>query len=564
MVQPFLFFKMTALTTPPTYLELETHLRTQTNPGITPVIIFHHSDMDGAMAAASAALAFMSEPLSALVGCNDSLDTVQFVEVNYGRYTEESVLSSIPEKDAVVFVLDFAFDRELSDKIAEKAAFFRILDHHATSEAALTGAPYAYFDMMASGARMTFEYFNPGAVIPLAVTLADNRDLWKKDTGYEDAFHESMMYLKNNHYKGEHKRFILSLIALIEDTASTAESLCDGPCNSAIEVGEYMLQKRDANINYIIDESNLLFGQLGGVPAVFVNYGVDQSDVCEALYRQERYKKYIVAAYSVKGGKMNFSLRKNAELNVDLSKIAEEHYGGGGHKVAAGFNVSIERGTNIILNKEKWALCWNAAAVDYVLDQGDTTVSVIEELKKLKPFIRSRATCEKDKSVLQILPYIVVHDDKTNKTFTYRRPVSSGERRLYGNTSIGLGGHIDTVPPEGVSLAEHIGAEAARELFEEVGISPTTLNVAETVAAMFDVGNFDIIRNTDREVEAVHLALVFHLRVPDASYLTEINYEEIQNPLWRSMEELITDVRLDRLPMENWTKTVIANVSQVS
>lgn len=67
------------------------------------------------------------------------------------------------------------------------------LDHHKTNRAALNNKPYAIFDMNRSGAKMTYEWSIPRTVmdIPLAIVLADARDMWNKEDPRVDQFHQS-------------------------------------------------------------------------------------------------------------------------------------------------------------------------------------------------------------------------------------------------------------------------------------------------------------------------------------------------------------------------------------
>src|SRR5271165_6682559 len=61
--------------------------------------------------------------------------------------------------------------------------------------------------------------------------------------------------------------------------------------------------------------------------------------------------------------------------------------------------------------------------------------------------ISRREELEKDEKYGQILPYVVLwqRDQKTGdiSLFTYRRAKGSGESRLLGSHSVGVGGHVD-------------------------------------------------------------------------------------------------------------------------
>lgn len=483
-------------------------------------VIFHHSDNDGAFAAASIYRLLALDLREHMAGGITS-DYLTIKPVQYGTFKDEDILELV-DNDTDVFVVDFSFPEALCDKIAEKAGFFIILDHHKTSANILKDKPYAIFDMNASGARMAYVWANPDATeIPLAVVLADNRDLWNKIDGREDAFHaailkhQSLMYELND----DNKPFwFINAISNMLDNDEATIFFC--------KEGESMIAVRNSNISSVCQDKNLYHTVIGGYPAVLVNYPIDQSDACEYLYSQDKYKDMIIGCFSFKRGQTNFSLRKHKSLDIDLGHIAELHYGGGGHPDASGFAVSMQRGVDILANKEKWALCWNAADVDDILESFEgNNKKIAEALKQLPATMHSRATCETDTSLLQILPYITVRDEY-GCVFTYKRPTGGTETRLHAKYSLGLGGHVDTLP--GVDgFSKHIGSEAARELQEEVGLDEKHLTfVSDEISWMFDEGDFTIIRLKTGEVEEVHLGLAFTVGI-NRDWLNSISEDEI-------------------------------------
>lgn len=479
------------------------------------IVIFHHSDVDGGMAGA----AMYKMVPDMLFSAGFVVDRVNVVSVNYGAYSAEEVLDLI-DKSTDVFVVDFAFEEELSDKIAAEAGFFVTIDHHATSEAKIGHKPYAIFDMKSSGALMAWNWTHPGQPVPLAVTLADNRDLWAKTDGREDQFHEAVQInrkqIKEQFPEDKGHLYMSMLIEMMKDHFAIEQIK---------KYGDPVIAKRDANIAYVAAPGSIFDTVIGGHPAVIVNYGVDQSDACEYLYNQPEHEGKIVAAFAFKHGKVNFSLRKNKKLNVNLGQIAERHYGGGGHAQAAGFNVSMERAINIIQNKEKWALCIDAAAFDAL-----PWDARFEGIKDLELGMYSRATCEKDPSLLQLLPYITLVTEE-GEVFCYTRPATGTETRLHGDVSIGLGGHMDSLPEAGVSLGRHIGLETARELVEEVGFDAEAFDVASHVEALFNKGEFNFIRLKNTDVEKVHLGMNFIIEVKK-EWLKNIEESEVANPKW--------------------------------
>lgn len=536
------------------FIEFLDHLRANAAEGETRrLVIFHHADMDGAFAGASVMMGGTE--------CHrlEGLKTELFVEpVNYVGYTEEEILALVtPNSD--VFVVDFAFPLELSRKIAEKASFFVTIDHHKTSAEQMSGEPWAIFDMTSSGALMAWQYFQLGGTVPLAITLADNRDLWKKTEGREDQFHEVGMLVRSEVYAAMERGNARNIEYLNRLTKFLAND--DWTAHQIRIWGDPVIAKRDANIAYIASSGNIIESTIGGHPAVLVNYGVDQSDVCEYLYKKDEYKDKIIAAFSFKHGGVNFSLRKNKDLDLDLGQIAGL-YGGGGHSAAAGFVVDLNRGFGIIANKEKWAMVSDSKAVDEVMSAAAGQVGDVTDLLKLPVKMASRLVCETDKSVLQWLPYLILRNEK-REIFTYQRPVGGGESRLYGDLSIGLGGHVDSLPDVGQTLANHLATEALRELVEEVGMDvegDRGVALLAMIEGKITNGDFGVLRIHDGDVGEYHMGLAIILDV-ESTWLTKLEAGEVERARWVRSTELLDLPMKTGLSFEQWSYIVATQTS---
>lgn len=528
------------------YIDFIDHIKANTVEGQTRrLVIFHHSDMDGAFAGTS-----VKDGATAVYHMH-SLKRELFVEpVNYNKFTEEEVLALV-DGNSDVFVVDFAFPLELSRKLAEKASYFVTIDHHKTSAEAMGDEPWAIFDMTSSGALMAWRFFNPTGDVPLAIMLADNRDLWKKTDGREDQFHEVGMLTRANVYAATPKGNVRNVAYLDE----LSLYLCaDELVKRDIENwGNPVIAKRDSNIAYVCSESAILETTIGGLPAILVNYGVDQSDACEYLYKQDKYKDKIVATFNIRHDGVNFSLRKNAELDLDLGAIAAL-YGGGGHAAAAGFVTSFDRGFGIIRNQEKWAMVSDATAIDEVLEQAVDQQGMSSALLNTPVKMASRLTCETDKSLLQWLPYLVLRNEDGD-IFTYRRPDKGTEVRLHGDLSIGLGGHVDALPKPGQTLANHLATEGDRELVEEVGMDAGDYSIAAAIEEKINTGNFGVLRMHGDSVSEVHLGLAIVLDVKKA-WLTKLEAGEVERAQWVKTSNLLDLPMKTGFNFELWSHVV--------
>ncbi len=505
------------------------------------IVIFHHCDNDGFVAAACAYKAITEIK-------DDIFSSITFVPVQYGGFTDDEILEAIKGPTTDVWVLDFSFKEKLSDAIHAKAGFFLTIDHHASAEREIGNKPYTIFDMESSGALMAFQYFiqngDDSIEVPLVVKLVDNRDLWKKELGTEDQLHEALMLRRSKMHQEKITDGFLNLVSEMIDDESVV--------HKEIAHGAILMERLNSSISAICKPHNLSETIIGGYKAVMVNAPLDQSSVCEYLYNKDEHKDKIVCAYSIKGPTMIISMRKHKDLDIDLGSLAQANYGGGGHAAAAGFSVNLKRGVDILSNKEKWALCWPAAIVSEAMDRTSMT-DISARLCEIKPVMRSRTVCETDTNLLQILPYIVIRaPDGTY--FTYNRPSGGTEKRLHGNDSIGLGGHVDTPPAKGVSIGRHLGLEAQRELDEEVGL--VIPDLPEKIEKMFMEGYYSLINVTDTPVDSVHLGIVFVIDIDDKKQLTRIEESEVGNPRWSTITEL-TELKSP----ETWTRIVIEDIT---
>jgi predicted NUDIX family phosphoesterase len=176
----------------------------------------------------------------------------------------------------------------------------------------------------------------------------------------------------------------------------------------------------------------------------------------------------------------------------------------------------------------------------------------------LETELRSRVgenSCEEDPSVQQIIPYIVVTNED-NEIFTYSRGGAGGEDKLKSKLSIGLGGHIDGLAPEGMFNYEWFTKEAKRELAEEVGIM-SDVNL-DYLGLLFDrVAEKE--ENGKTYVGQVHVGLMATVRV-SRSEVTKLEQGVIDNGQWMSVHDLQVPEVFNRL--ENWSQASLSHILQ--
>ncbi len=117
------------------------------------------------------------------------------------------------------------------------------------------------------------------------------------------------------------------------------------------------------------------------------------------------------------------------------------------------------------------------------------------------PRFMPRSAAEKNPDYKQLIPYVIMSCE--GKYLSYVRGKRAGEKRLLGNRSIGIGGHInpcdDAVPLFNVDFRETYQLAVDREVDEEVCVETGHTN--SIVALLNDDSN---------EVGRVHLGIVHH------------------------------------------------------
>lgn len=190
----------------------------------------------------------------------------------------------------------------------------------------------------------------------------------------------------------------------------------------------------------------------------------------------------------------------------------------------------------------KFALC--VQRKDVAIDFDNQGVQDIPDgLFEKTTVLMNRSFCETEESLLQLLPYIVLRSP-IGRIFCYERGGASGESRLHGRLSIGLGGHVDT-KPNGSSLWNHLLAEGERELREETGIE----------AALGGFGGFEGVIYTGANgnpVDRVHLGLLTQHIASSDEILAEAGI--IEHGRFLTLTKVLSPETFDRL--EPWSQAV--------
>lgn len=244
-----------------------------------------------------------------------------------------------------VLFVDFSAKRHELVAMADKAKSIVVIDHHKTAEADLadwngpcappledvellvakacteTGLPIvAWFDMNQSGAVMAWEFahgIEHNGAPPTFLAYIQDRDLWRF------AF-------------GDDTRKFSAALRTYPMTFEVWDQLAADP-GHLVREGEGILRAHQANIRKFIADA--YFDDIAGhrVPVVNVPYHY-ASDTAHELLAAYPGAPFAACWFRRGDGLMQYSLRSE-DTRLDVSEIAR-HFGGGGHRNAAGYQIS--------------------------------------------------------------------------------------------------------------------------------------------------------------------------------------------------------------------------------
>ena len=155
---------------------------------------------------------------------------------------------------------------------------------------------------------------------------------------------------------------------------------------------------------------------------------------------------------------------------------------------------------------------------------------------------RRRKEVETDPAWKQIIPYAILKCK--DEVFVYRRGKFKGEKRLYGNYSLGVGGHIS------ISDANLLGITYEEGLLREV-------NEEVTIGSAYTKRLAALLNDDSNDVGKVHLGVV-HVFDLERPAITS-NEPSLVETCFMKPEEL--RAKIDQF--ENWSKICIEHVENL-
>lgn len=225
-----------------------------------------------------------------------------------------------------VVIVDFSYPLDVLQQMATAALSVLVIDHHKTAQEALASLPPAHpddlnrhqlaavFDMNRSGAGLTWDFFYPGQPRPALINHIEDRDLWRFQL---EGTREILANLFSHPQDfGAWDELMARPVAELRAEGAAIERA------QQKELGDLLraTQRRMVIAGHDVPTANLPFTKA--------------SDAGNIMCRGEPF----AAIYWDTPDGRQFSLR-STDAGEDVSVIAKQ-FGGGGHRNAAGFNVT--------------------------------------------------------------------------------------------------------------------------------------------------------------------------------------------------------------------------------
>lgn len=242
-----------------------------------------------------------------------------------------------------VIIVDFSYKRAVLEEMSKTANTILILDHHKTAAVDLDGIEIpdggyypeqwkalsdlyskwpvrALFDMERSGARLTWDFFNPGVPAPKLIRYIEDRDLWKFSLPDSRAFNANVF---SHPYDFDTWDYL----------AVNADD--EGGFAMLITAGDAIERKHNKDVMELVSVMRRRM-TIGGISIPVANMPYTLvSDAANLMAMNDETK--IGACYWDTAEGRVFGLRSTND-GPDVSEVAKK-YGGGGHAHSAGFRM---------------------------------------------------------------------------------------------------------------------------------------------------------------------------------------------------------------------------------
>ncbi|AZV43549.1 hypothetical protein BAOM_2940 [Peribacillus asahii] len=192
----------------------------------------------------------------------------------------------------------------------------------------------------------------------------------------------------------------------------------------------------------------------------------------------------------------------------------------------------------IVVAPRKEVFADEALTFQGVNSNKETTKQITDNLAATFSEMR-RGDAEENNDYKQPIPYCVIK--RGDEVFSYTRLSGGGETRLHGQISLGVGGHVNTVPEK--DFYETLSINLQRELEEELIID----------ADKMDLNTIGLINDDANDVGKVHLGMLVIGELPVEEAVLVRETDQLLGK-WIKIKDLKSPEIYDRL--ESWSQFV--------
>ena len=203
-----------------------------------------------------------------------------------------------------------------------------VLDHHISSQKRVTEEEglidalqqrghHILFDLNHSGAVLAWNHIHPNEPAPLLLQYVEDQDLWN--------------------WKLPHSREVNACIGSYPREFETWKALSKRPIEELAAEGDSIVRANDIDVQRLLSTSHRV--RVGGQAVEAVNSAQNRANIGHELATRARFEEPWGCVYRIDGMRVHASLYSIGDF--DVSTIAGD-YGGGGHRNASGFSVSLD------------------------------------------------------------------------------------------------------------------------------------------------------------------------------------------------------------------------------
>ena len=238
-------------------------------------------------------------------------------------------------QDALVVFVDIAPDNEELLSLANAASKVVVLDHHLSardrfeSDLSLQNqlaemGHEVHFDLEHSGAMLSWQYFHPQTTAPMLLQYVQDQDLW--------------------HWQLEASREVNAAIDSHEMSFESWDELSNQSTESLAAEGAPIVRANRLAVSRAAGTASPVALKAGRIEAVNANHC--RSQIGHTLAERGAFGNHWGLVYRLMGDRVDCSIYSLDDL--DVSKVARS-YGGGGHRNASGFTVSLREWIKLLV-----------------------------------------------------------------------------------------------------------------------------------------------------------------------------------------------------------------------